>query len=116
MATDATPRRPRLARDRSNAVVAGVCSGLGRRLGIDPIIIRIAFVVAAVATRGGAVAGYVLFWVFMDEGDREPAPGDVNRVEAMVSRIRVGNWRVAAGVGFLTLSNQHKQHKIGLWW
>jgi phage shock protein PspC (stress-responsive transcriptional regulator)/signal transduction histidine kinase len=116
MATDAAPRRRRLARDRSNAVVAGVCSGIGRRLGIDPIIVRIAFVVAAVATRGGAVAGYVLFWVFMDEGDREPAPGDVNRVEAVVSRIRVGNWRVAAGVGFLTLSFLLVLREIGLWW
>jgi signal transduction histidine kinase/phage shock protein PspC (stress-responsive transcriptional regulator) len=116
MATDATARRRGLARDRSNAVVAGVCSGIGRRLGIDPIIVRIAFVVAAVATRGGAVAGYVLFWVFMDEGDREPAPGDVNRVEAVVSRIRVGNWRVAAGVGFLTLSFLLVLREIGLWW
>lgn len=116
MATDsATPRR-RLARDRSNAVVAGVCSGIGRRLGIDPIIVRVAFVIAAVASRGGAVAGYVLFWIFMDEGDREPAPGDVNRVEAVVSRIRVGNWRIAAGVGFLTLALLLVLREIGLWW
>ena len=117
MATDARPRRRRhLARDRSNAVVAGVCSGIGRRLGIDPIIVRVAFVALAVATRGGAVAGYVLLWVFMDEGDREPAPGDVNRVEAVVSRIRVGNWRIAAGVGFLTLAFLLVLREIGLWW
>jgi phage shock protein PspC (stress-responsive transcriptional regulator)/signal transduction histidine kinase len=116
VAADATPHRRRLARDRSNAVVAGVCSGIGRRLGIDPIIVRVAVVIAAVATRGGAVAGYVLLWFFMDEGDREPAPGDVNRVEALVSRIRVGNWRVAAGVGFLTLSFLLVLREIGLWW
>ena len=118
MATEAATRRPRrrLARDRSNAVAAGVCAGLGRRLGIDPVIVRIAFVIAAIATRGGAVAAYVLLWVFMDEGDREPASGDVNRLEAAVSRIKVGNWRIAAGVGFLTLAFLLGLREIGLWW
>ena len=111
----AAPRR-RLARDRSNAVVAGVCSGLARRLGVDPIIVRVVFVVAAVVTRGGAVAAYVLLWIFLDEGDREPAPGDVNRVEAVVSRIRVANWRIAAGVGFLTLAFLLGVRELGLWW
>jgi phage shock protein PspC (stress-responsive transcriptional regulator)/signal transduction histidine kinase len=116
MAAESRPGRRRLARDRSNAVVAGVCSGLARRLGIDPIIVRIGFVVVAVATRGGAVAAYVLLWVFMDEGDLEPAPGDVNRVEAVVARIKVGNWRIAAGAGFLTLAFLLVLREIGLWW
>jgi signal transduction histidine kinase/phage shock protein PspC (stress-responsive transcriptional regulator) len=116
VATDTRPTRRRLARDRSNAVVAGVCSGIGRRLGVDPIIIRVAFVIAAVASRGGAIAGYVLFWVFMDEGDREPDPGDVNRLEAIAARVRVGNWRIAAGVGFLTLAFLLVLREIGLWW
>ncbi len=116
MAAETRPRRRGLARDRSNAVIAGVCSGLARRIGIDPVIVRIAFVVLAVATRGGAVAGYVLLWVFMDEGDREPVPGDVNRVEAVVARVRVANWRIAAGVGFLTLAFLLVLREIGLWW
>ncbi len=71
---------------------------------------------AAVVTRGGAVAAYVLLWIFMDEGDREPAPSDVNRVEAVVARIRVANWRIAAGVGFLTLSFLLVLRELGLWW
>jgi signal transduction histidine kinase/phage shock protein PspC (stress-responsive transcriptional regulator) len=97
-------------------VVAGVCSGLARRLGIDPIIVRIAFVIAAIATRGGAVAAYVLLWIFMDEGNREPRAGDVNPVEAAVSRIKVANWRIAAGVGFLTLAFLLILREVGLWW
>ena len=36
-----------LRRDRSAGVLGGVCAGLGRRLGIDPLILRIGFVVAA---------------------------------------------------------------------
>jgi signal transduction histidine kinase/phage shock protein PspC (stress-responsive transcriptional regulator) len=116
MATSEERRRPRTARDRSNAVVAGVCSGLARRIGVDPIIVRIGFVIATIATRGGAVAAYVLLWVFMDEGDRDPKPGDVNRFEAAIGRIPMANWRIAAGVGFLTLSFLLVLREIGLWW
>jgi signal transduction histidine kinase len=37
-------------------------------------------------------------------------------VEAVVSRIRVGNWRIATGVGFLTLAFLLVLREIGLWW
>jgi phage shock protein PspC (stress-responsive transcriptional regulator) len=40
------PRR--LYRSRSDRVIAGVCGGLGRYLNIDPIVLRIAFVVLLV--------------------------------------------------------------------
>ena len=36
--------------DRKDAKVAGVCSTLGKRFGIDPTIIRIGFVAAAIFT------------------------------------------------------------------
>src|SRR5688572_5191485 len=116
MAASPTASRRTLARDRSNAVVAGVCSGIASRLGIDPIIVRIGFVIAAAVTRGGAVAAYVLLWIFLDEGDRDPAPEDVNPIEAAVSRIRIANWRIAAGVGFLTLAFLLGLRELGLWW
>lgn len=109
------PKRA-LARDRSNAVVAGVCSGFARWLTIDPVIVRIGFVIVLIASRGGAIAAYVLAWVFMDEGDREPAPGDVNRIEAAIGRIPVANWRIAAGVGFLTLAFLLVLREAGIWW
>ncbi len=41
-----------LRRDRSSGVLGGVCAGVGQRLGIDPLILRIGFVVAAAI--GGA--------------------------------------------------------------
>lgn len=116
MAASPQPTRRRLTRDRSDAAVAGVCSGLARHLGVDPIVVRLGFVLAAVITRGAAVAAYVLLWIFMDEGDRDPAPGDVNRLEAVVARIRIANWRIAAGVGFLTLSFLLLLREIGLGW
>ena len=52
----------------------------------------------------------------MDEGDADPAPGHVNPVEALVARIPVTNWRVAAGVCFLTLAGLLVLRELGLWW
>jgi signal transduction histidine kinase len=52
----------------------------------------------------------------MDEGDADPAPGRVNPVEALVARIPVANWRVAAGVCFLTLAGLLVLRELGLWW
>ena len=42
-------RRVVLRRSRDDKVIAGVAGGLGRYLGVDPVIIRVAFVVLAVS-------------------------------------------------------------------
>lgn len=55
----AGPRRP-LRRSRQDKVLAGVCGGLGRYLGIDPVILRVLMVVlifAGVGRAGLAAAG-----------------------------------------------------------
>src|SRR2546421_7329780 len=41
--------RPPLVRSRSNRIVAGVAGGLGYHLGVDPVLIRIAFALLAFA-------------------------------------------------------------------
>ena len=105
-----------LTRDRSRALVAGVCAGFAARLDVDPVIVRVVFGLLVVVTGGAALAAYVILWIFMDEGAAEPAPGDVNPVEAAVRRIPVRNWRVAAGVGFLTLALLLLLREVGLWW
>jgi signal transduction histidine kinase/phage shock protein PspC (stress-responsive transcriptional regulator) len=97
-------------------MVAGVCAGLARRLDLDPLLVRIVFVVAVIASGGAALAAYVIAWIFMDEGDSEPATGDVNPFEAAIRRVPVRNWRVAAGVGFLTLALLLVLREAGVWW
>ena len=39
----------RLVRDQSNKVIAGVCSGLGNYFNVDPVLVRVAFVLAVIA-------------------------------------------------------------------
>jgi phage shock protein PspC (stress-responsive transcriptional regulator) len=42
--TAGSPARPKLERRSHNRVIAGVCDAIGRHLGVDPLVIRLAFV------------------------------------------------------------------------
>ena len=52
----------RLYRSRADRKIAGVCGGLASYLGMDPVILRIAWVVIALAAGLGIVA-YLIAWV-----------------------------------------------------
>jgi phage shock protein C len=54
----------RLVRDQGNKVIAGVCSGLGNYFNIDPVLVRVAFVLAVIMFGFGFVP-YILLWIFM---------------------------------------------------
>jgi signal transduction histidine kinase len=102
------PRPQRLRRDSDRALIGGVCSGIANRLGIDPLIVRLAFVAAAVAGGWGIVL-YLLGWAFIPAeagGDRPP-----------VRRLTVGRrgWQVAIGIGLLVLSVMLLAREGGLW-
>jgi phage shock protein PspC (stress-responsive transcriptional regulator) len=61
------PREPRrLYRSRTNRVIGGVAGGIGEYLGIDPIIIRIIWVILALFAGAGVVA-YILAWIIIPE-------------------------------------------------
>jgi signal transduction histidine kinase/phage shock protein PspC (stress-responsive transcriptional regulator) len=101
----ATPREP-LRRDRERGLVAGVCAGVARHVGIDPLIVRVAFVAAA--TAGGAgVALYLLGWAFLSDDE---APRDTP-----VLRRSRGGIETALGVGLLTLAFLLTMRGLGLW-
>jgi len=53
-----------LARSESDRMIAGVCGGLAHYLGLDPLLIRIAFVILAL-TNGVGIAVYALLWIFV---------------------------------------------------
>jgi phage shock protein C len=84
---EAGPRR--LTRSRQDRVIGGVAGGLGRHLGIDPVLLRIAFVVLALAGGGGVLA-YLVAWLVIPEepfdtdgsGGASTAPGDTASVGA----------------------------------
>jgi phage shock protein PspC (stress-responsive transcriptional regulator) len=103
----AAPSPRPLRRDPRGRVVAGVCSGLGRRLGIDPIILRVCFVAAAVSGGVGLVL-YGLVWAVVPlEGSGESV---VDRV-----RDRRSSWETALGAGLLALGALLAFRELGLW-
>lgn len=50
----------------SNGIVGGVCAGLAKYAGIDPIIVRIVFLLAAIYG-GSGVLLYIVLWVLMPD-------------------------------------------------
>jgi phage shock protein C len=55
-----------LRRSSTDKVLAGVCGGLGRYLGVEPVLLRIAVVVLALANGLGVIA-YVIAWIVIPE-------------------------------------------------
>lgn len=60
----------RLYRSRYDRMFAGVCGGLGHYLGIDPTIIRLLFVLLALAN-GAGVLIYILMMIVVPENPDE---------------------------------------------
>ena len=54
----------KLYRDSKNKKLGGVCSGLGDYFNIDPVIIRLAFLLLIFA--GGGIA-YLVAWIIVPE-------------------------------------------------
>ncbi|MFN2594710.1 MAG: PspC domain-containing protein [Actinomycetota bacterium] len=54
------------ARSRNNRIIAGVAAGIAERLGVDPVVIRLSFVVLA-AAGGVGVVGYLVAWLIAPE-------------------------------------------------
>ena len=61
---------PGLHRSRQDKVFAGVCGGLGRRLSVDPLLIRLAFVLLSFAPPFFMIPLYLVLAVILP---REPA-------------------------------------------
>lgn len=76
------PRRPHQGR-----IVAGVAAGIGRRYGIDPVIVRVALVVSAFYGGAGVIV-YLLGWLLLAADDDEVSgfEGMINRGRTSMSR------------------------------
>ena len=54
----------KLYRIREGRVFAGVCSGIGEYLDVDPVIIRLLWLVLVFACGGGILA-YLIAWIII---------------------------------------------------
>ena len=66
----------RLKRDTRNAILGGVAAGFGEYIDLDPVIVRLLFLVLCLAGGSGLII-YVVCWLIIprDDGAREEVPG-----------------------------------------
>ena len=62
-------RGTRFQVDKANAKLAGVCAGLGRTTGLDPNVVRIGFVLAAIF--GSFIAALIAYGVLAAVGSQK---------------------------------------------
>jgi len=94
-----------IVRSRDNRILLGVAGGLGERLGVDPILVRIAFAVLAIAG-GSGVLLYLLAWGLSVEPEAATvAAGPVRRPTG----------RQALALGMVVLGTMLLLRQVGLW-
>ena len=73
----------------SDRIIAGVCSGLGEYFHLDPLLVRIVFVILALAN-GIGVLIYVVLWFLMDPPSGSPTSSRQlgERIRAMGDELR----------------------------
>jgi len=104
------PARAAVRRDPEHGVIAGVCAGLARYFGVNPIFVRIAFVAAATAW-GLGVALYVLCWALVPAEPGAPQVRWLRRWNAG----RRASIEVGAGAALLLLALLLGLRGTGLW-
>jgi signal transduction histidine kinase len=95
-----------IVRSRDNRVLLGVAGGLGERLGVDPILVRIAFAVLAIGG-GSGVLLYLLAWGLSVEPEAATAPAAPVR--------RRPNGRQAVALGMVVFGTMLLLRQMGLW-
>ncbi|RAS64211.1 phage shock protein C (PspC) family protein [Lentzea atacamensis] len=66
---EATSQVKKLRRSRSDKMIAGVCGGVARMIGVDAAILRIILVAATLLGFGTGAILYVAAWILMPEED-----------------------------------------------
>ena len=60
-------RSKRLYRDKDNSLLGGVAAGFGHYLNIDPLWVRILFIISPWITFGTSLIIYLIFWILIPE-------------------------------------------------
>jgi phage shock protein PspC (stress-responsive transcriptional regulator)/predicted membrane protein len=72
-AAPAPPERRRLTRSRQDRWLGGVAGGLADYLDIDPLLVRLVFVIAAILSAGTMILIYIGGWILIPEADSAAA-------------------------------------------
>jgi phage shock protein PspC (stress-responsive transcriptional regulator) len=90
----------RLYRDEENSALGGVCSGLGNYFDIDPIIIRIIFVITIFFGGFGPIV-YILLWIIVPKAETT-----AQKLEMKGDPVNIANIEKAIKDEFETVKNK----------
>lgn len=98
---ESVPKPPRLLRrSRRHRVFSGVCGGLGQYLGLDPVWIRVGFVVFALASLGWGILVYFLLALAIPKEPFGYTAGSTTALDDSTSKL-IGLALIALGGVFL---------------
>ena len=86
--TSRQPDAPLMHRGLPGRVAGGVCAALSLQLGVDPVLVRVLFVLSLALSAGVAFWGYALLWVltpYEPEG-QTPLKREVDWVKGVFTR------------------------------
>jgi phage shock protein C len=104
----------RLYRSRKERIIGGVAGGIGEYVGLDPVIVRLAFVVLSLFA-GLGVLPYIILWIVIPEEPQEVAALRVARnytpLDLRQRNLLIGGALVVAGVLLLA-----REFRVFWWW
>ncbi|WP_163710763.1 PspC domain-containing protein [Mangrovibacterium lignilyticum] len=77
----------RMYRDPDHRVLGGVCAGMGAYFSIDPVVLRIIFVILLFASFGTALIIYIILWIAVPKAKTTAQRLEMRGREATVSNI-----------------------------
>lgn len=98
----------KLYRIRQSRVFGGVCTGLGEYFDVDPVLVRVAFVIFALL-HGFGILLYIILWIIIPE---KPFPSNYNEQENNYTQTEQqgtrsaessGSGRIIAGIFLITI-------------
>lgn len=113
----------RLYRSKTNRVLAGVCGGLAEYFDVDPLLVRIIFIIL-VLSGGLGILFYLISWLIMpsnpamlDYGKKDSSGGEENKLnQGRSTAMFFGVILILLGLGFLLHNYGLFHFKFSLVW
>ncbi len=83
----ATKKSKKLYRDTEHKYVAGVSSGLAHYIGIDPVWVRVLWILLTIGSTGGFILIYGLLWILIPEASTTAQKLDMRGEDVNISNI-----------------------------
>ena len=98
-----TKIKKKLYRDKDKGMLGGVAAGFGHYFGINPLWIRILFIISPFMTFGTSVIIYIILWILM-----QPAETTTEKLEMTGEAVTISNIEKKVREEFETFSDKFK--------